>query len=74
MAADSKPTGAARIVPSLDPAPLPEHPRGLGTDSGPHPVLRAAVGLAVGLAAGAVAASVIPRPDRAARAAAVRRS
>jgi len=62
-----KAAGGVRIVPQLDSAPVPEHPRGLGTDSGPHPVVRAVVGLAVGLAAGALAASVIPRPDRAAR-------
>lgn len=50
-----------------DPAPPPDHPVGLGEDSGPHPVVRAVVGLLVGLAAGAVAAALTPRPDRAAR-------
>ena len=47
-----------------DPAPPPDHPVGLGEDSGPHPVLRAVVGLLVGLAAGALAAALTPRPNR----------
>jgi uncharacterized protein involved in exopolysaccharide biosynthesis len=51
-----------------DPAPPPDHPAGLGADSGPNPVVRAIVGLLVGLAAGAVAAAVTPRPHRARRA------
>ncbi|MPZ73799.1 MAG: hypothetical protein GEU74_11300 [Nitriliruptorales bacterium] len=50
-----------------DPAPPPDHPIGLGEDSGPHPVVRAVVGLLVGLAAGAVAAALTPRPERATR-------
>jgi hypothetical protein len=45
----------------------PDHPMGLGEDSGPNPMVRAAVGLLVGLAAGAVAAALTPRPDRARR-------
>ncbi len=45
----------------------PDHPIGLGEDSGPNPMVRAAVGLLVGLAAGAVAAALTPRPDRARR-------
>ena len=48
-----------------DPAPPPDHPIGLGEDSGPNPVVRGIVGLLVGLAAGAVAAALTPRPDRA---------
>ena len=52
-----------------DPAPPPDHPVGLGEDSGPNPVLRAAVGLLVGLGAGALAAALTPRPERARRAA-----
>ncbi len=51
-------------VDPVDPAPPPEHPPGLGEDSGPNPLVRAVAGLFVGLVAGAVAASVIPRPDR----------
>ncbi|CAN5734628.1 MAG: hypothetical protein M3493_08220 [Actinomycetota bacterium] len=43
----------------------PDHPMGLGEDSGPNPMVRAAVGLLVGLAAGAVAAALTPRTDRA---------
>lgn len=50
-----------------DPAPPPDHPIGLGEDSGPNPVVRGIVGLLVGLAAGAVAAALTPRPDRAQR-------
>ena len=50
-----------------DPAPPPDHPVGLGEDSGPNPVLRAVVGLLVGLGAGALAAALTPRPDRASR-------
>ena len=66
MARESR-SGGPRIVPVIDAGAPPEHPPGLGADSGPHPVVRAIVGLAVGAAAGAIAASVIPRPDRAAR-------
>jgi hypothetical protein len=51
-----------------DPAPPPDHPVGLGEDSGPNPFVRAVVGLLVGLAAGALAASLTPRPERARRA------
>jgi hypothetical protein len=51
----------------LDPAPPPEHPVGLGEDSGPNPVVRGIVGLLVGLAAGALAAALTPRPERARR-------
>ena len=47
-----------------DPAPPPDHPIGLGEDSGPNPVVRGIVGLLVGLAAGAIAAALTPRPDR----------
>ena len=47
-----------------DPAPPPEHPVGLGEDSGPHPVIRGIVGLLVGLVAGALAAALTPRPQR----------
>ena len=47
-----------------DPAPPPDHPAGLGEDSGPHPVVRGIVGLLVGLAAGALAAALTPRPGR----------
>ena len=50
-----------------DPAPPPDHPMGLGEDSGPNPVVRGIVGLLVGLAAGAIAAALTPRPDRARR-------
>jgi uncharacterized protein involved in exopolysaccharide biosynthesis len=50
-----------------DPAPPPDHPVGLGEDSGPNPVVRGIVGLLVGLAAGAIAAALTPRPQRAAR-------
>jgi uncharacterized protein involved in exopolysaccharide biosynthesis len=50
-----------------DPAPPPDHPVGLGEDSGPNPVVRAIVGLLVGLGAGALAAALTPRPDRAGR-------
>lgn len=50
-----------------DPAPPPDHPVGLGEDSGPNPVVRAVVGLLVGLGAGALAAALTPRPDRARR-------
>lgn len=50
-----------------DPAPPPDHPVGLGEDSGPHPVIRGIVGLLVGLAAGAIAAALTPRPQRARR-------
>jgi hypothetical protein len=52
-----------------DPAPPPDHPIGLGTDSGPNPVVRGIVGLLVGLAAGAIAAALTPRPQRARRSA-----
>ncbi|MDP9405050.1 MAG: hypothetical protein M3O86_00380, partial [Actinomycetota bacterium] len=54
-----------RLVPPLDVAPPPDHPVGLGEDSGPHPLLRAVVGLLVGVAAGALAAALTPRPERA---------
>lgn len=50
-----------------DPAPPPDHPVGLGEDSGPNPVVRAVVGLVVGLGAGALAAALTPRPERARR-------
>lgn len=50
-----------------DPAPPPDHPVGLGEDSGPNPVVRAVVGLLVGLGAGAIAAALTPRPERARR-------
>ena len=50
-----------------DPAPPPDHPIGLGEDSGPNPVVRGIVGLLVGLAAGAIAAALTPRPHRARR-------
>jgi hypothetical protein len=50
-----------------DPAPPPDHPMGLGEDSGPNPVVRGVVGLLVGLAAGAIAAALTPRPQRARR-------
>lgn len=56
-----------RVVPPLDPAAPPEHPPGLGSDSGPHPVIRAVIGLLVGAAAGVLAAALTPRPQRAAR-------
>jgi hypothetical protein len=52
-----------RLLPPRDPAPPPEHPIGLGEDSGPHPVVRAAVGLLLGLAAGAVASALTPPAD-----------
>jgi uncharacterized protein involved in exopolysaccharide biosynthesis len=58
-------TGAA--LGPKDPAPPPDHPIGLGEDSGPNPVVRGIVGLLVGLAAGAIAAALTPRPDRARR-------
>ena len=47
-----------------DPAPPPDHPVGLGEDSGPNPVVRAIVGLLVGVGAGALAAALTPRPGR----------
>ena len=50
-----------------DPAPPPDHPAGLGEDSGPNPVVRGIVGLLVGLGAGAIAAALTPRPHRARR-------
>lgn len=50
-------------VDPVDPTPPPEHPPGLGEDSGPNPLVRAVAGLFVGFVAGAVAASLIPRPD-----------
>lgn len=50
-----------------DPAAPPQHPVGLGEDSGPNPIVRGVVGLLVGLAAGALAAALTPRPERAAR-------
>ncbi len=40
------------------------HPAGLGEDSGPHPVVRAGLGLVLGLAAGAVVTVLTPRPTR----------
>ena len=49
------------------PAPPPDHPAGLGEDSGPNPVRRGIVGLLVGLGAGAIAAALTPRPQRAHR-------
>lgn len=52
-----------------DPAPPPDHPVGLGEDSGPNPMVRAVVGLLVGIGAGALAAALTPRPARAKRAA-----
>ena len=53
--------------PQNDPAPPPDHPAGLGEDSGPNPVVRGIVGLLVGLGAGAIAAALTPRPQRARR-------
>lgn len=47
-----------------DPAPPPDHPAGLGEDSGPHPVVRAIAGLLVGIGAGALAAALTPRPRK----------
>lgn len=52
----------AREAPHLPDAEVPPAPPGLGEDAGPHPVVRAGVGLLLGAAAGAVAALLIPRP------------
>lgn len=60
-------SGRTRSLPiTPDPAARAEieHPAGLGEDSGPHPVVRAVVGLLLGVAAGALATLLTPRPSR----------
>ena len=65
----SAPGGAVAV--DRPPAAQGDHPPGLGVDSGPSPLVRAAAGLVVGLAAGVLAAALTPRPHRAVRTAPV---